>query len=656
MNILGASALAVAVVGVLSVTPGNAAPGSSVTPRIKPFTAPREQTQFDRFIVRYRDGAAAPRTQAAIVNAFQSHAQRAGVAGLKMGANGVAAGLTSQYVRKMGVGADVIKLSRKLDAAEANALLAQLRSDPAVAYAEPDLMMQAVDFNPDDTHYATLQWHYRNNFGAVATGAPPNSAGGINMPKAWGAVITNGGTTVPTPNGEGVVVAVLDTGYVDHGDLSANIVPGYDFISAYGQNAQNPNVAGDGDGRDADAHDTGDWVDASMSTWCGGPASNSSWHGTHVAGTVAAVSNNTKGVAGVAFKAKVMPVRVLGHCGGLTSDIADAITWASGGAVPGVPDNTNPAEVLNLSLGGSGTCAASSVTQLAINGALSRGSTVVVAAGNNNTDASSKTPASCAGVITVGATGVDASRAFYSNYGLTVTLSAPGGGAALSGTALDASNVIWSTLNSGTTTPVASADGGDVYAGYVGTSMAAPHVAGVAALIQSTAVAAGQPALTPALVRQVLTKTARSFPSSVAPPVPMGVGIVDANAAVLMAKGVVTPDPATALNNRTPRQITVASKNPVFNTTAGSSNLFVLNNVPAGKASLNIRTYGGTAASDVAIYVKRDAAPTTTDFDFKSDKAGTGEVVMLTKPAAGNYYVLVVNTKASADEYVLAAY
>jgi serine protease len=237
-----------------------------------------------------------------------------------------------------------------------------------------------------------------------------------------------------------------------------------------------------------------------------------------------------------------------------------------------------------------------------------------------------------------------------------VTLSAPGGGGIASGQTLDASNVIWSTLNSGTTTPVASADGGDIYAGYVGTSMASPHVAGVVALIQSTAVAAGQPVMTPALVRQVLTKTARSFPTSVAPPVPMGVGIVDANAAVLMAKGAVVADPATVLSNRTPRQITVASKNPVFNTAAGSSNLFVLNNVPVGKASINFRTYGGTSTSDVAIYVKRDSAPTTTDFDFKSDKVGTGEVVMLTNPAAGNYYVLVVNTKASADEYVLAAY
>ena len=111
---------------------------------------------------------------------------------------------------------------------------------------------------------------------------------------------------MPTPNGAGIVVAVIDTGYVPHADLAANIVPGYDFISAYGQNAQNPNIAGDGDGRDADARDVGDWIDGSMS-WCANPAKDSSWHGTHVAGTVAAVTNNASGVAGVAFNAKVMP-------------------------------------------------------------------------------------------------------------------------------------------------------------------------------------------------------------------------------------------------------------------------------------------------------------------------------------------------------------
>src|SRR5690606_7514122 len=130
---------------------------------------------------------------------------------------------------------------------------------------------------------------------------------------------------------------------------------------------------------------------------CGGgyppQDSGSSWHGTHVAGTIAAVTNNGIGVAGVAYNAKVVPVRVLGKCGGLTSDIADAIVWASGGSVTGVPSNPYPADVINMSLGGGGSC--SSTTQAAINTARSNGTVVVVAAGNENTNASNSNPANC---------------------------------------------------------------------------------------------------------------------------------------------------------------------------------------------------------------------------------------------------------------------
>ncbi len=650
-----AAALSVyAMDGIPSLTIGSAAAGAAARASAAPtprrvlannaIAAAPVQQGFDSFIVRYRDEAKARKTPDGALAAFALSAQRAGV----MGA--AARGVSAEYVRRMGVGADVIRLSRKLDSFQAGQLLAQLRSDPSVASAELDLMLYpTADFVPNDTRYP-LQWHYQNVSGATL----PLSPGGINLPKAWGNPITNNGASVPTPNGAGIVVAVIDTGYVPHADLAANIVPGYDFISAYGQNAQNPNIAGDGDGRDADARDVGDWIDGSMSSWCGNPAKDSSWHGTHVAGTVAAVTNNASGVAGVAFNAKVMPVRALGHCGGYTSDIADALTWASGGSVPGVPANPDPAEVVNMSLGGGGVCAANSVTQLAIDGAVSRGVAVVVAAGNDSTDAVSKTPASCNGVVAVGATGVDGSRAFYSNYGLNVTLSAPGGGGVNSGNDITVDNVVWSTWNSGKTTPVASADGGDIIGGMIGTSMASPHVAGVVALMQSAAVSAGRVPLTPALVRQVLAKTARAFP--VVPTVPMGVGIVDANAAVNMAKGVVVPDPAIVLTNRTVKVISSSSKSPLYNVIAGSSNLFVLNNVPAGTAAVNFRTYGGTTSSDVALYVKRGSAPTTTDYDAQSVKAGTAETVMLTNPAAGSYYVLVVNTKASNNVQVLAAY
>ena len=147
--------------------------------------------------------------------------------------------------------------------------------------------------------------------------------------------------------GTGVTVAVIDTGITAHPDLDANVLPGYDFVS-------DATAARDGNGRDANAQDQGDWYAAGE---CGQPtAGNTSWHGTHVAGTVAAVTGNATGVAGVAPNAKVVPVRVLAKCGGSLSDIADAIVWASGGTVAGIPANANPAKVINMSLGGSGAC------------------------------------------------------------------------------------------------------------------------------------------------------------------------------------------------------------------------------------------------------------------------------------------------------------
>ncbi|HYM86052.1 MAG TPA: S8 family peptidase, partial [Pseudoxanthomonas sp.] len=433
-----------------------------------------------------------------------------------------------------------------------------------------------------------------------------------------------------------VVVAVLDTGYTDHRDLIGNVVAGYDFISLYGQDANNPDVAGDGDGRDADAHDPGDWVDGTMG-WCGG-SSASSWHGTHVAGTVAAVGNNAQDIAGVAYGAKVQPVRVLGHCGGMTSDIADAIVWASGGHVEGIADNANPAEVINMSLGGSGSCADDPVTQEAIDGANNRGVTIVVAAGNDNDDAAYHSPASCKGVITVGASGVDGGRSYFSNYGASVALSAPGGNA----TSLsDPDNRwIWSTGNTGTKAPVA-----DTLMGYIGTSQASPHVAGVVAMMQSAAVAAGKPALTPVQVKQILRGTARPF--LVTPPTnkQQGAGLLDAAAATLAATQDISDDDSELLVNR----IAV----PGQTGGAGDTLLFKLD-VPTGMRSLNLRTYGGSG--DVSIYVSRDSVPTSTVYDRKSAKPGNSEAVVITNPSAGTYYLRVVGETAFANVTVNGLY
>jgi serine protease len=346
---------------------------------------------------------------------------------------------------------------------------------------------------PNDPGYS-LQWHYFE------------AAGGINAPAAW-----------DLSTGSGVVVAVIDTGYRPHADLVANIVPGHDMII-------DTLVSNDGDGRDSDALDPGDWTTAGLCSLLS-VATNSSWHGTHVAGTIAAVANNANGVAGVAYGAKVQPVRALGRCGGYTSDIADGIVWASGGAVASLPLNLTPARVINLSLGGSGACGAT--TLAAIDGARDRGAVVVVAAGNSNVNASNSSPANCAGVIAVAAVDRSGGKASYSNYGAGITLAAPGGGGGANG--------VVSTWNVGTTTP-----GADAYAYASGTSMATPHVSAVAALMFSA-----NPGLKPGQVERLLQSSARAFPATCSS---CGAGIVNAGAAVSSAIAALHPSIVSSAN------------------------------------------------------------------------------------------------------------
>ena len=597
--------LAMSAAGSTGALPASKTPAKRM---LLPAAAPA-QTSFDRYIVKYEGSVARGSTN--LIGNLNAAARKAVVATARA-SQGASAAPTFKHVRTMGLGADVVRASRKLTQAESNAFLAELRRDPNLKYAQPDYIKHALS-TPNDPQFPVLQWDFTN------------ATGGIDAPAAW-----------DISTGDGVVVAVLDTGYTDHADLVGNIVPGYDFISLYGQDANNPDVAGDGDGRDADAHDPGDWTDSSM-PWCG-RISSSSWHGTHVAGTVAAVANNAQDIAGVAYDARVQPVRVLGHCGGTTSDIADGIIWASGGHVDGVPDNANPAEVLNLSLGGSGSCADDLVTQEAIDGAIARGVTVVVAAGNENDDAAYHSPASCRGVITVGATGIDGGKSWFSNYGATVTLSAPGGNATSGSDPVN--RFIWSTGNRGTTVPTQ-----DALIGMIGTSQASPHVAGVVALMQSAAVAAGMPALTPEQVKQILRGTARSFPIPPPNSTPIGAGIVNAAAATSAATQPPPDEEALLLVNRQ----AVSGQ-----TGAAGDELLYSITVPAGTRSLNLRSYGGTG--DVSLYVSFDTSPTTTVYERKSAKPGNAEAVVITNPKAGTYYLRMVGETPFANVSVMGVY
>jgi serine protease len=390
------------------------------------------------------------------------------------------AGATLTYLREMSGDAHIIRLPQKLPLEQVEQIAKQLTYLPEVEYAEPDRIVRHT-LTPNDPRYGD-QWHYYE------------STGGINAPAAWD--ITTGSNAI--------VVAILDTGVTDHPDLTRSVPGlGYDFVSEA--------ISNDGDGRDSDPRDPG------------GPCGSrnySSWHGTHVAGTIGAVSNNGVGVAGVNWTSPLLHVRVLGACGGYSSDIIDGMRWAAGLAVPGVPTNTYPARVLNLSLVGQYRCPF--YWQSAINDVTARGAVVVVAAGNANQDAANFTPAGCNGVITVAATDRDGSRAWFSNFGAAVEISAPG------------VNVL-STWNTGTTTP-----GAATYTWMSGTSMAAPHVSGVVSLMLSR-----NPSLTPAQVLAILQQTARRFPvGSTCTTSLCGSGIVDAEAAIRSAGDAIpTPTP-----------------------------------------------------------------------------------------------------------------
>ena len=363
---------------------------------------------------------------------------------------------------------------------------------------EPDYRLFPT-LAPNDPDYSQ-QWHYQT---VSATNY------GMNLPDVWD--IVTGSTSL--------VVAVIDTGILfNHPDLVGRTVPGYDFISKV-------DSANDGSGRDADASDPGDWVTSienANGPFKGCGADDSSWHGSHVAGTIGAASNNGIGVTGINWRSKILPVRVLGKCGGSLSDIVAGMRWAAGIAVDGVPTNPNPARVINMSLGGSSTC--SPVYQEAVNDVVARGVVVVVAAGNENSNASTSQPGNCDNVITVGSTRRDGTRASYSNFGVDVEVSAPGGS-----TSGNEAGGILSTVDSGLESPVAPS-----YAFYQGTSMATPNVAGVVSLMLSV-----QPLLRPAQVLQILQASVTAFPGiSDCASKGCGIGIVDALKAVNAAKAI----------------------------------------------------------------------------------------------------------------------
>jgi len=455
---------------------------------------------YSSFIVKYRDGttkqASADTAQAALKQIITTLKHNIFTSAVVLPIS-----IIDQH--RMGLGADVLKINYSLDSANAQTLMHQIALDPDVEYVQPNYIVHGYAA-PNDPLYHR-QWHYSN----------PNT--GARLPAAW-----------DLATGKGIVVAVVDSGYLNNTDLLPNLLPGYDMISEplppqecfilglpVGCGGSNRGL-----GRRSGAFDY-----------------SNVGHGTHVAGTIAAVTNNNLGVAGVAYDAKVLPVRVLGNNNrGRTNDILDGIRWAGGINLPNIPLNPNPAKIINLSLGREMLC--SPLYQEAINDVTARGIIVVVAAGNNNNDVATVTPANCKNVITVAASNRQGRRAYYSNFGAGIDITAPGGQIFR----CPANYRVFLPLN---VPPqnfcplvrihqpeqgVFSTVGNNNFDFDHGTSMAAPHISGIIALIQSVSTT---PKTTDQL-KNILRRTARPIaPASC--PGGCGPGIVDAGAAVRMS-------------------------------------------------------------------------------------------------------------------------
>ena len=472
------------------VPPGErAAQAQDLPPTLAP--APAVQALQARVIVKYRSDSVLLRKQALAATPDPGRAERLGQrAGLVL-RSGASVAERSHVVFGSGMSSQALALRLSQEADVEYAVVDQRRRRLAVVPNDP-LYLPAF---PPPGGPAVGQWYLK----------PPDSlfVSAIDAPAAW--AVTQGSASI--------VVAVLDTGVrFDHEDLKrvgegGNLLPGYDFVTDVA-------TANDGDGRDADPSDPGDGVTSAELTQPGGPfngcepsPSNSSWHGTEVSGLIGAITDNALGMAGVGRNVRVLPVRVLGKCGGFDSDITAAMRWAAGLHVDGVPDNPNPARVINLSLGGTGACNAVYTDAVAEVGAVG---TLVVASAGNTAGHGVNSPANCPGVVGVAALRHAGTKVGFSDLGPEIALSAPGGNCVnLSGTCL---YPILTTSNAGTSLPVAHAAGGSTYTtgsnASLGTSFSAPLVAGTAALMLSV-----QPSLSPTDLRNLLRASARPFPT-----------------------------------------------------------------------------------------------------------------------------------------------
>jgi serine protease len=452
-----------------------------------------------------------------------------------------ASGRVEPRLRPVGRDQQLIEFERPLSRREAASLRDKLMARPDVDWVEPNLRERRLQASPSDPLFPR-QWWLQPVSGSNANTLNARLRGVSGFQTAW-----------LRANHAPVVVAVLDTGITSHPDLAGRVLPGYDFVDDWDPVA-GVGYSNDGDRRDADPSDPGDWVSASDRA--ADPArysdcaidDKSSWHGTIVAGMVVANVNNSEGGAGIHWGTSVLPVRVAGKCGADLNDIVDGMRWAAGLRVVGVPDNPkeNWARIINISFGGSAACGPayqSTVDELRAIGV------VVVAAAGNEWSAAPSRPASCVGVVGVVGLNRDGFKTNYSSFGGQIGVS---GLAAVAG---DDSQGAWGRLladtglvtltNLGDTVPAA---GG--YAVLFGTSFAAPQVSGTIAHMLGL-----NPALSYEQIVQGLRASARPHVTSpkvdecsdsnpgrcICTASTCGAGILDADRALIYASGLVLP-------------------------------------------------------------------------------------------------------------------
>jgi serine protease len=601
--------------------------------------------EASRLVVGFRASAGSTvikavklRAQAQSVKIVQAKTTDADVADLAQ-----RTGLGLARSRQVTPSMHVLFLQKTLYGADVNAVLKELRADPAVQFADVDQRRYAHSV-PDDplfgpTPGASGQWFMQTPSATPITlgGTATEDLSATDAVSAW--AITTGGM--------GTVIADVDTGVrFDHPDLlragfGGRLLPGYDFVDQ----DYNPStgaalgtflIANDGDGWDPDPSDPGDWINLTdQQNTVLFPAANcavqdSSWHGTRVVGVLGALTNNGIGVAGMTWNSYILPVRALGKCGGYDSDIISGMQWAAGLPVTGVPDNPYPADIINLSLGGSGSCP--STYQNVVNTLATMGVLVVASAGNESGPVDA--PGNCTGVLAVAGLRNVGTKVGYSSFGPEVGIAAPAGNCVTSSGACF--RPIDTTVNLGLTTPGANGYTDQTNTN-LGTSFSAPIVAGIAALMRAV-----NGNLTPAQLISRIESSASPFPANTAN-LPVCPNVDPVSGECSCVQGQCGAGMVNALS------AVKAALNPIAAISAGGSNTVFDASVSAAACNLTIASYAWTVSGGVKIQSGASAAKVTV-----ASSGSAGALMLTVTDSAGRTDSAAVSFSASGAATVNA--